>query len=247
MHLSEKIALVTGASRGLGEAIATRLAQDGATVIGTATTAEGAAKITERLKAQNHKGEGMVLNVADPASIEAFMTHVQTQYEAPAILINNAGITADNLLLRMKDEDWTSVIETNLNSVYYLSKAVLKGMLKARWGRIVNISSVVGVIGGAGQANYAAAKAGMIGFTKSLAQEIASRNITVNAIAPGFIDSDMTRALTDAQREAIFKLIPMGAIGKPEDIAGAVAFLCSADANYITGTTLNVNGGMCMV
>ncbi len=246
MFLSEKIALVTGASRGLGEAIATRLCQEGATVIGTATTQAGADAITQRLKEQGHKGQGLKLDVANQTSIDALMEQIQTQYATPAILVNNAGITADNLLLRMNDEDWMRVIDTNLNSVYRLSKAVLKGMLKARWGRIINISSVVGVAGGAGQANYAAAKAGMIGFGKSLAQEIASRNITVNAIAPGFIDTDMTRALTDDQRAGILKQIPMGAVGKPEDIAGAVAFLASPDANYVTGITLNVNGGMYM-
>jgi 3-oxoacyl-[acyl-carrier protein] reductase len=247
MFLSEKVALVTGASRGLGEAIATRLAKQGATVIGTATTQLGADAITQRLKDQGYKGRGLVLDVASQSSIEALLAAVQAEYGAPHVLVNNAGITADNLLLRMNDEDWLKVIQTNLDSVYRVSKACLKGMLKARWGRIINISSVVGTAGGAGQANYAAAKAGMIGFSKSLAQEIASRHITVNVVAPGFIDTDMTRALTDEQREGILKQIPLGHVGKPEDIAGAVAFLASPDADYMTGVTLHVNGGMYMV
>jgi len=246
MFLSEKIALVTGASRGLGEAIANRLGKEGAIVIGTATTQAGADAIGQRLKDQGYAGKGLMLDVTSSASVEAVFAAIQAEYGTPAILVNNAGITADNLLLRMSEDDWMNVIQTNLNSIYRLSKAALKGMLKARWGRIINITSVVGVAGGAGQANYAAAKAGIIGFGKSLAQEIASRHITVNAIAPGFIDTDMTRALTDEQRQAILGQIPMGSIGKPEDIAGAVAFLASPDADYVTGTTLHVNGGMYM-
>lgn len=247
MFLTDKLALVTGASRGLGAAIAMRLAKEGAMVIGTATTQQGADHITEQLISQGYRGQGLVLDVADPDRINTFIEQIQTHYGAPAILVNNAGITADDLLLRMKADQWNRVIETNLSAVYHLSKLCLKGMLKARWGRMINLSSVVGVSGGAGQANYAAAKAGMIGFSKSLAQEIASRNITVNVVAPGFIDTDMTRALTDEQREVILKQVPMGTMGKVEDIAGAVAFLASPDANYITGITLHVNGGIYMV
>lgn len=247
MFLAEKIALVTGASRGLGAAIATRLGKEGATVLGTATTQAGADAITAHLQAQGYPGKGYVLDVTSTASVDLLFATLEAEYGMPAVLVNNAGITADNLLLRMSEEDWSRVIQTNLSAVYRISKACLKPMLKARWGRIIHISSVVGVAGGAGQANYAAAKAGMIGFGKSLAQEIASRNITVNMIAPGFIDTDMTRALTDTQRQAIVGQIPMGVIGKPEDIAGAVAFLASPDAAYVTGATLHVNGGMYMV
>lgn len=247
MFLSEKITLVTGASRGLGEAIAMRLAKEGAIVIGTATTQTGAEMITQCLRAQGYQGEGMVLDVTHQSSIDDLLSKIQSNYGVPAILVNNVGITKDNLLLRMHDDDWMQVIETNLNSIYRLTKACLKGMLKARWGRIVNISSVVGTAGSAGQANYAAAKAGMIGFSKSLAQEVASRHITVNNVAPGFIDTDMTRSLTEAQCAAILKQIPMGCVGKPEDIAGVVAFLVSPDATYITGATLHVNGGMYMI
>lgn len=245
--LSGKIALVTGATRGLGQAIASNLAKQGAIVAGTATTQEGAESITQSLKTQGYNGQGFALDVTQQTSIETVLTEIQNKYGAPAILVNNAGITLDNLLLRMSDSDWERVITTDLTSVFRITKACIKGMLKARWGRIINISSVVGVCGGAGQANYAAAKAGMIGFSKSLAQEIASRNITVNVVAPGFIDTDMTRVLTPEQREAILKQIPMGAIGSPSDIAAAVTFLASPDAGYITGTTLHVNGGMYMV
>ncbi len=242
--LNGEVALVTGASRGIGAAIAERLSSDGARVIGTATTAEGAQRITETLAARG--GRGAVLDVGEPASIEAVLADVESKEGAIAILCNNAGITRDTLLLRMKAEDWDAVIQTNLASVFRLSKAVLKGMMKARKGRIINITSVVGVTGNAGQANYAAAKAGIIGFTKSLAKEVGSRGITANCVAPGFIDTDMTRALNEAQREALNSQIPLGRLGQPADIAAAVAFLCSADGAYISGETLHVNGGMYM-
>ena len=242
--LNGEVALVTGASRGIGAAIAERLSSDGARVIGTATTAEGAQRITETLAARG--GRGAVLDVGDPASIEAVLADIESKEGAIAILCNNAGITRDTLLLRMKAEDWDAVIQTNLASVFRLSKAVLKGMMKARKGRIINITSVVGVTGNAGQANYAAAKAGIIGFTKSLAKEVGSRGITANCVAPGFIDTDMTRALNEAQREALNSQIPLGRLGQPADIAAAVAFLCSTDGAYISGETLHVNGGMYM-
>jgi 3-oxoacyl-[acyl-carrier protein] reductase len=235
--LNGEIALVSGASRGIGAAIAERLARDGARVIGTATTAEGAARISANLSAQG--GRGAVLDVVKPDSIEA-------KEGAVGILCNNAGITRDTLLLRMKEEDWDAVLDTNLASVFRLSKAVLRGMMKARKGRIVSITSVVGLTGNPGQTNYAAAKAGILGFTKSLAREVGSRGITVNAIAPGFIDTDMTRALAEAQRAALNAQIPLGRLGQPADIAAAVAFLCSPDGAYITGETLHVNGGMYM-
>ena len=246
MPLTGKIALVTGASRGIGHGIAIELARQGATVIGTATTQEGANKISAVLTDQGLKGQGIVLNVTDINSIEQALTTIQNNYEAPTILINNAGITRDNLMLRMKEEEWDSIISTNLTSVYRLSKACLRGMLKVRWGRIVTISSVIGVTGNAGQANYAAAKAGVIGFSKSLAQEIASRDITVNVVAPGYIASDMTDQLTDEQKNAVLSKIPAQRIGKPEDIAYAVNFLVSPQASYITGQTLHINGGMYM-
>lgn len=244
MSLKGEIALVTGASRGIGAAIAERLSADGATVIGTATTADGAAKIGERLTAKG--GRGAVLDVASAASIEAVLADIESKEGAVSILCNNAGITRDMLLLRMKEQDWEAVMQTNLASIFRLSKAVLRGMMKARKGRIVNITSVVGVTGNAGQANYAAAKAGIIGFTKSLAKEIGSRGITANSVAPGFIDTDMTRALSDEQRNSLNAQIPLGRLGQPADIAAAVAFLCSADGAYITGETLHVNGGMYM-
>ncbi len=247
MSLSGKIALVTGASRGIGQAIALRLGKEGAVVAGTATTQEGADSITAQLRQEGYAGQGFALDVTNKESIETALSEVQMAYGAPAILVNNAGITLDNLMLRMSDEDWERVLDTNLNSVFRLSKACLKGMLKARWGRIINISSLVGAAGGPGQANYAAAKAGVIGFSKSLAQEIASRSITVNVVAPGFIETDMTRALTDDQRQAILKQIPMGLVGSPQDVAGSVAFLASEDASYVTGITMHVNGGMYMV
>jgi 3-oxoacyl-[acyl-carrier protein] reductase len=244
MSLSGKVALVTGASRGIGQAIALRLAKDGATVVGTATTQAGADSISAALS--EFGGAGFVLDVTTEGAVENLLGQVQETYGTPLILVNNAGITRDNLLLRMSDAEWQQVVETNLNSIFRVTKPCLKGMLKARWGRIISISSVVGVCGAGGQANYAAAKAGMIGFSKSLAQEVASRNITVNVIAPGFIETDMTGALTEDQRKAIFAQIPSGNIGKPEDIAGAAAFLASDDANYVTGVTLHVNGGMYM-
>ena len=242
--LNGEIALVTGASRGIGAAIAERLAQDGARVIGTATTAEGAARISANLGASG--GRGAVLDVGKPESIEALLKDIEAKEGAVGILCNNAGITRDTLLLRMKEEDWDAVLDTNLASVFRLSKAVLRGMMKARKGRIVSITSVVGLTGNPGQANYAAAKAGIIGFTKSLAREVGSRGITANAIAPGFIDTDMTRALAEAQRAALNAQIPLGRLGQPADIAGAVAFLCSPDGAYVTGETLHVNGGMYM-
>jgi 3-oxoacyl-[acyl-carrier protein] reductase len=242
--LNGEIALVTGATRGIGAAIAERLARDGARVIGTATTPEGAHRITASLTA--HGGRGAVLDVVKQDSIEAVLEDIEAKEGAVGILCNNAGITRDTLLLRMKEEDWDAVLDTNLASVFRLSKAVLRGMMKARKGRIVSITSVVGLTGNPGQANYAAAKAGIIGFTKSLAREVGSRGITVNAIAPGFIDTDMTRVLTEAQRAALNAQIPLGRLGQPADIAAAVAFLCSPDGAYITGETLHVNGGMYM-
>jgi 3-oxoacyl-[acyl-carrier protein] reductase len=242
--LNGEIALVTGATRGIGAAIAVRLARDGARVVGTATTAEGAARITEHLAA--HGGRGAVLDVVKQESINALLQDIETKEGSVGILCNNAGITRDALLLRMKEDDWDAVIDTNLASVFRLSKAVLRGMMKARKGRIVSITSVVGLTGNPGQANYAAAKAGIIGFTKSLAREVGSRGITANAIAPGFIDTDMTRALADTQRAHINAQIPLGRLGQPADIAAAVAFLCSPDGAYITGETLHVNGGMYM-
>jgi len=242
--LNGEIALVTGATRGIGAAIADRLARDGARVIGTATTAEGAARISASLAARG--GRGAVLDVVKPESIEAVLEDIEAQEGAVGILCNNAGITRDTLLLRMKEADWDAVLDTNLASVFRLSKAVLRGMMKARSGRIVSITSVVGLTGNPGQANYAAAKAGIIGFTKSLAREVGSRGITVNAIAPGFIDTDMTRALAEPQRAALNAQIPLGRLGQPADVAAAVAFLCSPDGAYITGETLHVNGGMYM-
>jgi 3-oxoacyl-[acyl-carrier protein] reductase len=242
--LNGEIALVTGATRGIGAAIAERLARDGARVIGTATTAEGAARIGANLAPSG--GRGLVLDVAKSDSIEAAMEDIEAKEGAVGILCNNAGITRDTLLLRMKEEDWDAVLDTNLASVFKLSKAVLRGMMKARKGRIVSITSIVGLTGNPGQANYAAAKAGILGFTKSLAREVGSRGITVNAVAPGFIDTDMTRALAEAQRAALNTQIPLGRLGQPADIAAAVAFLCSPDGAYITGETLHVNGGMYM-
>jgi 3-oxoacyl-[acyl-carrier protein] reductase len=244
MMLNGQIALVTGASRGIGAAIAARLARDGARVIGTATTPAGAERVNASLAA--HGGRGAVLDVVDQASIDALLADIETREGAVGILCNNAGITRDTLLLRMKAEDWEAVMQTNLASVFRLSKAVLRGMMKARSGRIISIASVVGLTGNAGQANYAAAKAGIIGFTKSLAREVGSRGITANVVAPGFIDTDMTRALSEAQRETLNGQIPLARLGQPEDIAAAVAFLASPDAAYITGETVHVNGGMYM-
>ena len=244
--LEGEIALVTGASRGIGRAILMALAGQGARVAGTATTRGGAEAIAEALAAAGHEGVGLVLDVADSASIEAAMSEIGERLGAPSILVNNAGVTRDNLLMRMKDDEWQTVIDTNLGSVYRLSKACLRSMTKARKGRIVNIASVVGAMGNAGQTNYAASKAGMMGFTKSLAREVGSRGITVNCVAPGFIDTDMTRAIADAQRDALLGAIPLGRLGAPEEIAAAVVFLCSPAAGYITGETLHVNGGMYM-
>src|ERR1700730_10946683 len=242
--LNEMVALVTGASRGIGAAIADRLANDGAPVIGTATPADGAARITESLSARG--GRGVVLDVTSQESIDAAIADIDALEGAIGILCNNAGITRDMLLLRMKQDDWDAVLQTNLASVFRLSKAVLRGMMKARKGRIISIASIVGLTGNPGQANYAAAKAGMIGFTKSLAREIGSRGITANVVAPGFIDTDMTRALNETQRESVNAQIPLTRLGQPADIAAAVAFLASSDAAYITGETLHVNGGMYM-
>ena len=239
--------MVTGASRGIGQAIAETLAREGATVVGTATTAPGAAAIGAYLAALGGRGEGVALDVTDAAATDAALIAIDARHGPLTILVNNAGITRDNLLLRMKDDDWDAVIATNLKAVFRLSKAVLRGMMKARRGRIIQIGSVVGASGNPGQANYAAAKAGLMGFTKSLAQEVGSRGITVNCVAPGFIDTDMTRALNDAQREALQGRIPLGRLGTPQDIADAVAFLAGPRAGYITGATLHVNGGMLMV
>lgn len=246
MSMQGKIALVTGASRGIGAAIADSLAAEGAVVIGTATSEAGAAAISERLAASG--GVGMVFRTESGAEgVDTLLTAVEEKYGAVAILVNNAGITRDQLLMRMKDDDWDAIMETNLKSVYRLSKGVLRGMMKARWGRIINIASVVGVMGNAGQCNYAAAKAAIIGFSKSLAREVGSRNITVNCVAPGFIATDMTAALPEAQRTALEGQIALGRLGEAQDIADAVAFLASSRAGYITGTTLHVNGGMLMV
>ena len=245
--LQGQVTLVTGATRGIGRAIAQRLAQDGATVIGTATTGEGAATIAAMLAEAGNAGTGVALDVTDRNATDAVVKDVEARYGAITILVNNAGVTRDNLLLRMKDEEWDAILATNLTPVYRLSKAVMRGMMKARHGRIVNIGSVVGSSGNAGQANYAAAKAALIGFTKSLAQEVGSRNITVNCVSPGFIDTDMTKALPDAAREALLGKIPLGRLGSPGDIAHAVAFLVGPGGGYVTGTTLHVNGGMYMV
>jgi 3-oxoacyl-[acyl-carrier protein] reductase len=246
MSIGNEIALVTGASRGIGKAIAATLGSKGATVIGTATSEGGAQGITDNFAGSGIKGVGKVLNVTDHDSIATLMKGIQEKYGAPTILVNNAGITRDNLLMRMKDDEWEDVIETNLTSAFRMSKACLRGMMKAKHGRIVTITSVIGATGNPGQANYAATKAGVIGFTKSLAREIGSRGITVNAVAPGFIDTDMTRELPEAQQQALLEQIPLGRLGGVEDIANAVAFLASEDAAYITGETLHVNGGMYM-
>ena len=244
--LEGQVALVSGASRGIGKAIADTLGAQGATVVGTATTESGANAVSQRFNESGIKGQGMRLDVGDEASVEAVIKEISETYGAITILVNNAGITRDNLLMRMKADDWAAVLDTNLTSVYRLSKACLRAMMKAKTGRIINIASVVGASGNAGQTNYAAAKAGMFGFTKSLAQEVGSRGITVNAVAPGFIDTDMTRELPDAQREVLLGNIPLGRLGRPEEIASVVAFLASDAAAYITGETLHVNGGMYM-
>jgi 3-oxoacyl-[acyl-carrier protein] reductase len=244
--LGGQIALVTGASRGIGQAIALALGQAGATVVGTATSDKGAQAIGDYLAAAGIQGSGMKLNVTDAAEVDAVIAAITAQFGDIGILVNNAGITRDNLLMRMKDEEWDDILATNLTSVFRLSRAVLRAMMKARAGRIISIASVVGAMGNAGQTNYSAAKAGIMGFTKSLAREVGSRNITVNCVAPGFIDTDMTRALPDAQRQALLAHIPLGRLGAAEDIAQAVAFLASPAAGYISGTTLHVNGGMYM-
>lgn len=246
MNLQGQIVLVTGASRGIGQGIALELGQQGATVIGTATSESGAQAITDYLAQAGIKGAGMTLNVNDAAQTEQVLGAIRSQFGEISILVNNAGITRDNLLARMSDEEWDDVLATNLKSVFRLSRAVLRAMMKARQGRIINISSVVGSMGNAGQANYAAAKAGMTGFTKSLAQEIGSRNVTVNCVAPGFIDTDMTQALGEEQRARLVEHVPLKRLGQVSDIAAAVAFLAGPGAAYITGTTLHVNGGMYM-
>lgn len=241
--MDKKLAIVTGASRGIGRAIAERLVADGFFVIGTATSDSGAEAISAYL---GDAGKGYRLNVGDAADIEQFIKSTGDQYGVPAVLVNNAGITRDNLLMRMKDEEWDDIINTNLTSIFRMSKAVLRGMMKARYGRIINISSVVGATGNAGQANYAAAKAGMVGFAKSMAKEVGSRGITVNTVAPGFIDTDMTKELSDDIKNALLSSIALGRLGLPEEIAHAVSFLASEQASYITGETLHVNGGMYM-
>jgi 3-oxoacyl-[acyl-carrier protein] reductase len=246
MTLQGKLALVTGATRGIGRAIALELGRQGATVVGTATSEAGVAEIGSMLSQAGIKGAGMVLNVRDAAGCDALIEAVQKEHGDILILVNNAGITRDNLALRMKDAEWDEVIDTNLKAVFRLSRAVMRGMMKARWGRIINITSVVGASGNPGQANYAAAKAGVVGMTKSLARELGSRSITVNCVAPGFIDTDMTRALPEAQRTALLAQIPLGRLGVPEDIGAAVAFLASPAAAYVTGCVLHVNGGMYM-
>jgi 3-oxoacyl-[acyl-carrier protein] reductase len=239
-----RVALVTGASRGIGRAIAQGLASTGHTVIGTATSASGAEAIDARLSASG--GAGMRLDVADADSVSSVLAEITERFGAPLILVNNAGITRDNILLRMKEEEWLDVIDTNLNALYRMSKAVLRGMTKARWGRIVNITSVVGSMGNAGQSNYAATKAGAEGFSRALARELGSRSITVNSVAPGFIDTDMTKALSDQQRELMLAQIPLARLGEAEEIAALVGFLCSEQAGYITGETIHINGGMYM-
>ncbi|MFZ2853127.1 MAG: 3-oxoacyl-ACP reductase FabG [Rhodocyclaceae bacterium] len=244
--LSGQVALVTGASRGIGQAIAAELGRLGATVIGTATSVEGAGKITAYLAAAGIKGEGAVLEVRDPEQVDALIGRIDKAHGAVSILVNNAGITRDNLAMRMKDDDWDAVLDTNLKAVFRLSKAVMRGMMKARSGRIINVTSVVGHSGNPGQANYCAAKAGVAGMSRSLARELGSRNITVNCVAPGFIDTDMTKELDEKQKESLVASIPLARLGHPEDIAAAVAFLASPGAAYVTGTTIHVNGGMYM-
>ncbi len=246
MILEQEIALITGASRGIGQAIALGLGRAGATVIGTATSASGAEKIGAYLAENGIKGTGLMLNVTDPASVDGVVESVNQDFGVPGILVNNAGITRDNLLMRMKEEEWSEIIDTNLTSVFRLSKACLRGMMKARKGRIISIASVVGATGNPGQANYAAAKAGILGFTKSLAREVASRGVTVNAVAPGFIDTDMTRSLPEEQKQQLLQQIPLQRLGQAEEIAATVVFLASPGAAYITGQTLHVNGGMYM-
>lgn len=246
MSEAKRVALVTGASRGIGAAIAQKLGADGYIVIGTATSEKGAEAIGGRIEAAGHEGEGMVLNVTSVESIAGVLEAISKKYGAVTVLVNNAGITKDNLLMRMTDDQWFDVIDTNLNSIFRLSKACLRGMLKARWGRVVCITSVVGCMGNAGQTNYSATKAGVAGFARSMAQEVGSRNITVNAVAPGFIDTDMTRELPEEQRKMLEGKIALGRLGQPEEIANVVGFLCSDAAAYVTGETIQVNGGMYM-
>ena len=246
IDLSGEVALVTGASRGIGRAIADALAAAGATVVGTATSEAGAEGITGRFREAEHRGRGVVLDVTGDEAVDAVVADIASNEGPVTILVNNAGVTRDQLLMRMKREDWDAVLDTDLTSIFRTSKACLRGMMKARRGRIVNIGSVVGLMGNPGQANYSAAKAGMVGFTRSMAREVGSRGITVNAVAPGFIETDMTHGLTEDQRKALEGQIPLERLGSPEDIAGAVVFLCSAAGAYITGEVLNVNGGMYM-
>jgi 3-oxoacyl-[acyl-carrier protein] reductase len=246
MSEDQKVALVTGASRGIGRAIATRLAGDGFTVVGTATSEAGAEAISAYLAEAGNSGCGMRLDVADADSVAEVLKAIADRYAAPLVLVNNAGITRDNILMRMKEDEWDAVIDTNLSALYRVSKPCLRGMTKARWGRIVNITSVVGSMGNIGQSNYAATKAGAEGFTRALARELGSRSVTVNCVAPGFIDTDMTRELPEDQRELMLKQIPLGRLGASEEIAAVVAFLCSEASAYITGETIHVNGGMYM-
>lgn len=246
MNLNEKVALVTGATRGIGAAIAEALGKAGATVIGTATSEAGAATISQRLAESGVSGTGMVLNVTDAESVASVIKAITEQFDAPTILVNNAGITKDNILMRMKDDEWMDVLDTNLTSVFRLAKGCVRPMTKARWGRIINISSVVGAMGNAGQSNYSASKAGVGGFTRALAKELGSRNITVNTVAPGFIDTDMTKDLPEASKEAMLTQIPLARLGAPEEIASVVCFLAGEAAGYITGETIHVNGGMYM-
>lgn len=246
MSFENKVALVTGASRGIGAAIAHSLGESGAIVIGTATSESGAQSISDQFSKLGIQGEGMVLNVTDADSVKELMVNIQEKYSAPTILVNNAGITKDNLLMRMGEDEWFDVINTNLSAVYRLSKACLRSMMKNRWGRIVNVSSVVGQMGNAGQTNYSATKAGVMGFARSLAKEVGSRNITVNSVAPGFIDTDMTKVLSDDQKNLMLSGIPLARLGQPEEIAKVVKFLCSDDSSYVTGETIHVNGGLYM-
>lgn len=246
MSLQGKVALVTGASRGIGQAIALELGRNGAVVVGTATSESGAERISATFKENGIEGFGLMLDVCDAESVNSVLSTIQERVGAPLILVNNAGITRDNLMMRMKDDEWYDVVNTNLNSLFRLSKGVLRGMTKARWGRIISIGSVVGAMGNAGQVNYASAKAGLEGFSRALAREVGSRAVTVNSVAPGFIDTDMTRELPEAQRESLITRIPLGRLGQAEEIAHVVAFLASEGAGYVTGATIPVNGGMYM-